>query len=78
MKRFNLIILLSLIFILSLSSCGIFIPEDDLMKIVESDICKAPCWQGITPGVTTKDEVYTRILDLLSKENQAARNLQLL
>lgn len=69
MKRFNLIILLSVIFTLSLSSCEIFISEDDLMKIVDSDICEAPCWQGITPGVTTKDEVEIRVLDLLSKEN---------
>jgi hypothetical protein len=69
MKRIYLIILISFPFILSLSSCRFFVSENDLMEIIESGTCKAPCWQGITPGLTTKDEVEIRVLDMLSKEN---------
>jgi len=32
-----------------------------------NDMCKLPCWIGITPGVTTLNDAVTRIKDVYGK-----------
>jgi hypothetical protein len=48
----------SLFFLLLLAcvSCNSIFWKNDPLLIVRDDACEAPCWQGITPGVTTFDE----------------------
>jgi hypothetical protein len=35
---------------------------------LDSDPCKAPCWQNITPGSTTIEDAWTVIFDALDQE----------
>jgi len=72
MKRYRLIVLFSILFTVFLSSCNIFVTENELMAIVESEICEVPCWQGITPGLTTKDDLKIQVMGLLSRENKTS------
>ena len=48
----------SLFFLLLLTcvSCNSIFWKNDPLLIVRDDACEAPCWQGITPGITTFDE----------------------
>ena len=42
--------------LLACVSCNSIFWKNDPLLIVRDDACEAPCWQGITPGVTTFDE----------------------
>jgi len=47
---------LFLLLLLTCVSCNSLFWKNDPLLIVRDDACEAPCWQGITPGVTTFDE----------------------
>jgi hypothetical protein len=55
MKRFLILILAGLV----LTGCEL---QPNRPNIFENPVCKPPCWQNITPGVTTKAEA----LEILS------------
>lgn len=68
MKRINMILLLGM-FAISSVSCGSVniepktaTPENSKLwqlTWLDQAICKPPCWQNITPGLTTRDEVLS-------------------
>ena len=56
MKNKILIHLFLLTMILVTSSCTPTKIEEDPLTILAMKTCEPPCWQGITPGITTLDE----------------------
>ena len=56
MKKMILIHLFLLTMVLVTSSCSLAQIEEDPLTILEMKTCEPPCWQGITPGVTTLEE----------------------
>jgi len=58
-------LILSLCVILILSSCTPTKIEKDPLTILAMKTCEPPCWQGITPGVTTFAEAKTLIKQII-------------
>lgn len=61
MKNKVLIYLCFLALILVTSSCTLRQTAKDPLTILTMKTCEPPCWQGITPGITTKEEARTLI-----------------
>ena len=61
MKNKILIHICLLAMILVTSSCTLQQTAKDPLTILEMKTCEPPCWQGITPGITTKEEARTLI-----------------
>ncbi len=57
MKRNILILLLGIILV----SCA---PKPNQPSIFDNPICQSPCWQNITPGVTTKNDALIILSEL--------------
>jgi hypothetical protein len=51
--------------ILVTSSCTLQQTAKDPLTILEMKTCEPPCWQGITPGVTTLDEAKFLIQNII-------------
>jgi hypothetical protein len=60
------LISLALIFGLFLGSCRIYQASSNSF---ENPVCKPPCWENITPGITTKEEA-ARILSQLDVDQE--------
>jgi hypothetical protein len=61
MKNNILIHIFLLAIILVTSSCTLQQTAKDPLTILEMKTCEPPCWQGITPGITTLDEANSLI-----------------
>jgi hypothetical protein len=61
MKNKILIHICLLAMILVTSSCTLQQTAKDPLTILEMKTCEPPCWQGITPGITTLDEANNLI-----------------
>lgn len=61
MKQVYLLLILILIITLILTSCTIFGKQP---SILEDSNCDAPCWNGITVGVTTGEEMLAILREL--------------
>ncbi len=48
----------TLVIMILLSSCSLSSDKTKPINVIDSVNCIAPCWRGITPGVTTLDEAW--------------------
>jgi hypothetical protein len=65
MKNKILIYIFLLTMILVTSSCSPTKTEENPLTILEMKTCEPPCWQGITPGVTTLAEAKILIQQII-------------
>ena len=56
MKK-NMVLILFFVFLMT--SCA-----KTASSILTDNTCEAPCWRGITPGLTTKEEVQQKLIGM--------------
>lgn len=44
-----------------------------MLDVIKKQVCAPPCWQGITPGLTTSDEAWTIALSLVPTDEPASK-----
>ena len=60
---------LVIIILLAISSCSTINSKNAPLQVIASEECTATCWRGITTGVTTLDEAWALVQQMMQERN---------